>query len=467
MPETVAGFPYWEVSFDEHGNLARSAEVDALLAEMPGQALTDLFIFSHGWQNDRPTARALYTGFFAEMRDVLDRPATPMLRQATIGTVGVIWPSKRWADEPLPAPPRGGAASFRRPSPASANDADLVLDLKTVFTAPEQQQALDELARLLADRPSDPQALDRFQDLMRTLAGDTASSMAVNAPEDNGEAAGLLQDRPTNVFNRFATVAPRRRAGGAAGIGDVFSRLWDGAKEALRQLTYWQYKHRAGVIGKQGLGPLLDRLHDAQADLRIHLLGHSFGARLVSFALAGLPDHLTGADAAGRSESPIKSVTLLQGAFSHFSFADALPHDRDRSGALTDMDRRVDGPLLATHSVHDTAVGMLYALASIAGRDDAAAADDIFFRWGSIGHDGAQAVNAAAVRFGPVGERYPFTPGGFVNLNGDDVIKRMQPIEGAHGDIFHPEIAWATLAAAGIAGSPSGETPSPHGRGPG
>ena len=28
-----------------------------------------------------------------------------------------------------------------------------------------------------------------------------------------------------------------------------------GAKEALRQATYWQMKNRAGVVGKQGLGP--------------------------------------------------------------------------------------------------------------------------------------------------------------------------------------------------------------------
>jgi len=46
----------------------------------------------------------------------------------------------------------------------------------------------------------------------------------------------------------------------------------------------------------------------------VHLIGHSFGARLVSFALSGV-----GAPAA----SPVASLLLLQGAFSHWSFAHA------------------------------------------------------------------------------------------------------------------------------------------------
>ena len=45
-------------------------------------------------------------------------------------------------------------------------------------------------------------------------------------------------------------------------------------------------KNRAGTVGRVGLGPVLGRL---PAGVRAHLAGHSFGARLVSFALAGLP----------------------------------------------------------------------------------------------------------------------------------------------------------------------------------
>ena len=440
MASEIAGQPHWEIGFDEHGK-ATPAEVDALLAELPGKDLTDLFVFSHGWNNDFRQARRLYQLYFQQVPGLLDR-ARGALPAAKVGTLGVVWPSKRWADEPEPTGDGGGggAAGLGDAAAATAAPADdtaLVEDLKDVFEGDRQRQALDELARLLEERPEDPAALARFQTLMGELATEPDAGPA---GEDQGELA-LLDDDPEEVFGRFADAVPQTGEGGAAGIGDAFGRLWDGAKEALRQLTYFEMKKRAGVVGKQGLGPLLGRIHQADPELRIHLLGHSFGARLVSFALAGLPD------GAG---SPVKSLYLLQGAFSHFAFADALPMDRSRGGALKGMAARVDGPLVASFTVHDLAVGKLYPLAALSSRDDAAGLEDRLFRWGGIGHDGAQAVDATVAALGPVGTGYPFQKGRFVNLDGNAIVNRGGPPSGAHSDIFHPELVWAGLAAAGL-----------------
>src|SRR5579859_6299398 len=106
MPETMAGFPYWQVTFDEQGRPAPQAGVDTLLADLPGQTLTDLFIFSHGWNNDVPMARATYGRFFQTMRDVLQTPGLTFQRAGSIGTAGVIWPSMLWPDNG-PAPSGG------------------------------------------------------------------------------------------------------------------------------------------------------------------------------------------------------------------------------------------------------------------------------------------------------------------------------------------------------------------------
>jgi hypothetical protein len=435
MAGEIAGRPHWEVGFDERGN-PDQGEVAALLAELPGQDLTDLLVFSHGWNSDRGQARRLYQLYFQQVPGLLAQGGS----QARVGTLGVVWPSKRWADEPEPAGDLagGGAAGLGDAAPAAPPaDPALVEDLKDVFPGDDQRRALDELARLLAERPEDPAALARFQTLMGEL---TTTPDADPAGEDQGETA-LLEDTPEEVFGRFADAVPRTGEGGAAGLGDAFGRLWNGAKEALRQLTYVEMKKRAGVVGRQGLGPLLGRIHQADPEVRIHLLGHSFGARLVSFALAGLPDP---------ARSPVKSLYLLQGAFSHFAFADALPMDRSRGGALKGMATRVDGPLVASFSVHDMAVGKLYPLASLSSRDDAAGLEDRLFRWGGIGHDGAQAVEATVTTLGPVGTAYPFQRGRFVNLDGDAVINRGGPPAGAHSDIFHPELVWAGLAAAGL-----------------
>jgi hypothetical protein len=434
MAGEIAGRPHWEVGFDERGN-PDQGEVAALLAELPGEDLTDLLVFSHGWNSDRRQARRLYQLWFQQVPGLLAQGGS----QARVGTLGVVWPSKRWADEPEPAGELGGGAAGLGDTAAAAPPADpaLVEDLKDVFVGDDQRRALDELARLLAERPEDPAALARFQTLMGEL---TTTPDADPAGEDQGETA-LLEDDPEEVFGRFADAVPRTGEGGAAGLGDAFGRLWNGAKEALRQLTYFEMKKRAGVVGRQGLGPLLGRIAQADPEVRVHLLGHSFGARLVSFALAGLPDPAT---------SPVKSLYLLQGAFSHFAFADALPMDRARGGALKGMAARVDGPLVASFSVHDTAVGKLYPLASLSSRDDAAALEDRLFRWGGIGHDGAQAVEATVAALGPVGTAYPFRRGRFVNLDGNAVINRGGPPAGAHSDIFHPELVWAGLAAAGL-----------------
>ncbi|HEX8928350.1 MAG TPA: serine-threonine protein kinase [Actinomycetota bacterium] len=436
----IAGLPYWEIAFDERGR-PNAADADALTAGLPAQGVTDLMMFAHGWNNDRGQATTLYRRFFEQVPGLLPGGAAPGL-----GFAGVIWPSKRWADESIPGGGGGGAAGLAEAGPAPGDKA-LVADLADVFTAPEQRAALDELGELLATRPDDPAALARFQALMAELSREQD---ARQAGEDEGETA-LLTDEPQAVFGRFAQAVPAPAGaageGGAAGLGSAFSRLWNGAKEALRQLTYFEMKKRAGVVGQQGLGPLVGRLAATVPDLRVHLIGHSFGARLVSFSLAGLPDP-------GAGSSPVKSLLLIQGAFSHFAFADALPDDRRRGGALKGMVRRVDGPLATTFSVHDLAVGKLYPLASLSSHDDAAGVADALFRWGGMGHDGAQAVDATVADLGPVGSGYPFRPGRFVNLDGNGVVTAGPPPSGAHSDIFHPELVWAGLAAAGLAGSP-------------
>jgi hypothetical protein len=436
MAGEIAGMAHWELGFDEGGR-PDQGELDRLLAEVPARGVTDLLMFSHGWNSDRRQARRLYQLWFGQVPGLLGRAGA----SATgVGSVGVVWPAKRWADEPEPTAAGGGGAAGLEVAAAAADDPALVEDLKDAFPGEQRAQVLDELARLLTERPEDAAALARFQTLMGELAGEPD---AARASEDQGELA-LVEDEPEAVFGRFADAVPDTgEGGGAAGFGDSFGRLWKGAKEALRQLTYFEMKKRAGVVGKDGLGPVLGRLGAAAPELRVHLLGHSFGARLVSFALAGVPD---------AGASPVASLYLLQGAFSHFAFADALPTDPGRGGALKGMASRVGGPLVASFSVHDLAVGRLYPLASLSSREDAAAAEDALFRWGGIGHDGAQAVQAAEVELGPVGAAYRFQPGRFVNLNANAVVNRGGPPAGAHSDIFHPELVWAGLAAAGLVG---------------
>ena len=234
-------------------------------------------------------------------------------------------------------------------------------------------------------------------------------------PRTKGEAALLTAD-PNTVLTHAAAMAPAADDD-AQGIGNPFTALWSGAREVLRTMSYYEMKNRAGVVGTNGLGPLLASL----TGVRIHLIGHSFGARLVSYALSGLPGTATGA------ASPVKSLTLIQGAFSHFTFASTLPFDGSRGGGLAGLGRRVDGPLVATFTSADRAVGWWYPTASMLARQDSQADDDVLYRWGAMGHDGYQ-QNPAAVTMplAEAGKPYSFAPGTFYVLDANDVIKTMQ-----------------------------------------
>jgi len=136
------------------------------------------------------------------------------------------------------------------------------------------------------------------------------------------------------------------------------------------------------------------------------------------------------------------------------TFAPRLPFDNDRKGALAGILDRIDGPLTAVHSRHDGAVGTFYPLASMTAREDSAGIGDANSRWGGIGANGAQGVQARddAIRGAGPGNVYPFTAQRALNVDASDVVRTGGPPSGAHSDIVHPELTWIVLTAGRIVG---------------
>lgn len=458
MTDSIAGSPFWEIEFDVQGDPDPDRRA-TFVAEVPHRGVTDLFVFAHGWNNDPVTARRLYDGFFGLLAQQHAAHPGP----ATIGLAGVVWPAQRWSDEPIPdftptGPVLGGdggaaaavLADTGAPVTVAATlDAATLTQLTHLF--PEAADDLTRMAALLAGPVTDD-ALAEFHTRL------TAFTDRAGTADDDGESAAgkpaqrpdMLADDPATLFGRFrdalsATGADLGGAdlggGGTASLGDVLGRLWNGAKEALRTATYWEMKNRAGTIGRVGLGPLLGALAAAAPGLKIHLIGHSFGARLVSYTLAGLP----------AGASPVASLTLLEGAFSHFAFVPRMPFDPSRAGALAGMRSRVAGPLTVCFSSHDGAVGQFYPLASLAAGDDSAGAHNPLWRWGGMGADGAQNEDAELVGVQPSGSAYSFPADAILNVDASDVVTKGGPPSGAHSDIVHEELAWIVLTAAGLA----------------
>jgi hypothetical protein len=450
MDRLSAGEPVWALHFDERGALTQPSRTD-FLDEVARENVEDLFVISHGWNTSATSAHDLYTTMF------------PMIRQAAgthglgrLGFVGIHWPSLWFPATPATPPPRAGstqAGGALRPAAAGTaqvSGTEIAEHLLAGFTDPAQQATLREIGRLIDEGAAAAAAMSDTAkrahiERLHELLGSLAPPERGGEFEDVGETALLRSGDPVTAYQKTAEAFRTVPAGSTQGVGDWFRKAINGVKDGVRVLSYTTMKARAGDIGRDGLGPLLAALHDRSSTVRVHLVGHSFGARLVSFALDGV---------GSPADSPIASVVLLQAAFSHWSFAHAQDNPFGRAGALHTVADRVRGPLVATFSSFDWAVGIWYPKASFLARQDAAGVT-VAPRWGGLGAHGFQAV-------GPLEDRtmtddssatYKFQSGIFYRVNADGVINDVegQSFSGAHSDIRKVPVVQliVTAAAAG------------------
>ena len=401
----------------------------------------DVLVFVHGWNNDMDEARAWYGELAGHVRTVLSQRPPGGLGARRFVILGVLWPSKKFADRALIA---GGAAGMGG-AVADAELAGRLDELRDAFDAPDAEQRLKD-AKALVDRLEDsPKARDDFVDLVRgalpPTAGKDADDFAGQFWDEAGRDVLELLKAPVLVS------APGAGNGGATSVGDEgsaagFSLSLSGIKAAaerfLNLTTYYQMKDRAGLVGARGLNPLLRELRADRKDTRIHLVGHSFGGRLVTAATVGEP---------GDEPVGLDTVSLLQAAFSHFGFASHYEGDKDGFFRRMVTDDMVRGPVIITHSVHDTAVGYAYPLASRLAGQNAAGLGDAGDRFGGIGRNGAQKTpEAINLQLQEAGKEYAFASPSVINLNADKVISD-------HSDIRNEPLAFAVLSAVAARGT--------------
>jgi hypothetical protein len=444
-------YPFFQMQFTKDGAVFAPAEVDALLSIVTAaeNAPTDLLLMSHGWNNNMDEAKSLYSGLAAVIKPQID--ANPVLRDRRFVICGVLWPSKRFEDKDLIP---SGAASLDE---AVTTD-DLkrkVRDLRSLYAAADWPSAdktapadFDELEKLVDTVSDDPADQKQAVDLIRNLLPKDAASSddASDAFFDTSTSAlinrvGKPLNPPVISAGSGATaIDPFRSAatsglGGAAGFRDVLGGIKAGFMHLLNYATYYMMKARAGTVGVQGVEPLVRKLRGSRPNLRIHMIGHSFGCRVMAAAINSLPEN---------ENFRTDTVLLLQGAFSHNGFANKTD-DVDR-GAFRDIveKQKVRGPILITHTRNDKAVGIAYPIASRISGVTAAALGEANDKFGGLGSNGTQTKNSTPEGVPglllPVGEQYPFAesvkPSTPFNLKSDDFIK-------SHSDIKHPEVGFA------------------------
>lgn len=433
--DNIAGIPYSTAEFDKDGNrVGASPSVPA--------GTTDVVIMSHGWNNNRADAELLYRTLFTNLAAVA--PAASLGGRKLV-IVGVIWPSQKF-DELIAIAgknaPAGGAASLSDGTdPEGENKIKAGLErLKTLF--PEAATKLDAAKALVARLEDDPQARKEFVNTIRGLLDRSAANdedasdaffaadsealfkrLAVPASALEGE---LKARHAAASLDATDDAAPRPARGGAAGLTDFFSKIGSAATNLLNYTTYFTMKARAGTVGKKGVAPLVDEI--ATKVERVHLVGHSFGGRVVTAA------------AAGSQTKKLRTLMLLQAAFSHNGFSPTWPGFFQSVGA----DHRVDGPVLITYTKNDNAVGLAYPLASRINGDNAAAFGDENDQFGGIGRNGAQQMRAQDVVKAKLlaanGDYGALQPGKFYNLEATEFIS-------GHGEVHGREVAWALSRA--------------------
>lgn len=440
----IGGLPVFEVEFDKSGKLFSRTQLDELSAYIREQSTTDLILFAHGWNNDLADARDLYTRLLTQVGQVLSKNPPDGLVSRTFAAAVVLWPSKKFTDEDLI--PGGGAAAvgWHEMALVRTRLKDLMKEPvrlgKTAPTNAGKRKKITRAAALLKTIETNADSQEDFINLVRSLLSDKAAH--VDDGSKNFFAIPGLQ-LLKNLRENASVSAPSPSAGGAAGlttlgppggaaglIDDLGTSVEAGLRRFLNYTTYYQMKERAGVVGSTGVAQMLAKLRVIAPQLRLHLVGHSFGGRVVTAAT----------DTAGPA-TKVNSLTLLQAAYSHHGLAPKFDGKNDGFFRKVISGKKVTGPILATCTRNDHAVGIAYPLASRLSAVNSSALGDENDPYGGIGRNGAvKTPEANKATLQPAQQPYQFKAGTVFNLNADLVIME-------HSDICKPEVAWALLSA--------------------
>lgn len=342
--------PLYLIPFDKEGRCIGPKTLEHLLSAASTDRFTDLHIYSHGWNNVFREAVDLYTEFFTEyfalrqQANLEPGDYRPLL-------VGVIWPSTALVSDADEAPKF--AATVPAAERAKALETELIAmeqlaselrpeDISRFFELTDRERIghdeAIELANMLLpiierenqDREGMPQAVTA-EKLVRAWEEAAGGS----APGDGG--AGALPDEDEET-----AAAPAR----PAGIFDLLN-----PKNIVRTATVYQMKDRAGRVGAGGVGPMLHSLL-ANTDKRVHLAGHSYGAKVMLSALAlnDLP-------------RKVHSVLLLQPAVNAFCFAASIAEHNGQPGAYRLALTRSTQSILTTFSSHDSPLTTFFHIA--------------------------------------------------------------------------------------------------------
>ncbi|HEX3961473.1 MAG TPA: hypothetical protein VHZ03_33425 [Trebonia sp.] len=480
-----------------------------------GGGATDVWVASHGWQWDETTAQSHYGSWVDEMMVQGWADGAILRARAMDGAhksvrIAVHWPSLPFGDESSGSGVAGlltAQGHHRSPRDPFAGTFTAEARLKTPVLVDRYASriadtpcARDALRRILAAtsdfaKPGGPKRLrdghltdglkDAYQELYAESGLRPEGKMGPPG-HDHGpfDPASVISDWMDVQLTHAVQAEPPVPLRFLSDVGHEIEALWeelvhvleDDATKArdlllapVRVLSFWVMKNRARLVGETGVNQLLQGIRAAAPRVRLHLMGHSFGAIVVSAAISG---SITGRGMGNPLARPVNSVFLAQAAMSLWSYAEEVVLGEDKieeCGFYRPIldSRLIVGPLVTTRSRYDMANGAFFpigarlgspdtvaesiarikaALGGHGGEEDAAGRPE----YGAVGTfglrrtPGATTHNDIRVRPQPAHHPFPdyrFQPGHVYNADARRVIRHGPWPEGAHSDIVHPEIA--------------------------
>jgi hypothetical protein len=414
---TIEGFDVFPLTFDAEGKLESRQEFDALATR--ARDATDAIFVAHGFRNDEADATGLYTSFLQSFKGHLSRPEFTTVAARRFVVAGVYWPSKPFRE--TYQGPTTGTRALQNPAEAMAGVEAQIEELKD-GASKTQRVKLDKAAALLPDLAGDFEKQDAFVALVLSILD--------GSPADATEGLPQIRKKPGSELLARLNDAP---PDGTRGFGNFFGGIAGGVGTFLNLTKWYVMKERSGTVGAKGVAAAVRALHDECPTIKIHLVGHSLGGRLMASCTKALADA-----PALRPDS----VLLLEAAFSHYGFS--ADNGRGNPGFFRDViaKRVVKGPLLVTFSAQDTTVGNAYAIMSRLARDNTREIGDAADEFGGIGRNGAlKTTEVVTERLHAPGTAYAYRLDVINNLDGSGGLIK------DHSDVTNDAITYAFASA--------------------
>lgn len=432
---TTVEFPIAELAFGSDGAPADTGELTAIRMELADAGVTDLLVLCGGWADKDSELRALYDSFANVTGSAVRRDAA--LAAHTYGILRIVWPTRCWSDPQLNLQLKTLNAEERAHRNVAALEME-VTALRGAFTGHQADRHLLKVWQLIGNVAQSMAAQVSLVEHVRELV--RATDAYNPSPKQNEYASRrFLAMHPIRLLEAVSEIvgiengfrAPDPDAGFAA-ISTDRCDIYQGIRNLLRYALASQMRARAEAVGRVGLRESLLTLSRGLPQTRVHLIGHSFGARAI----------LTAVDAPADSDKLLrpKSISLLQPALGEDAFAPAEEGSEEGVFHSVLADGKVSGPILVSYSVSDEMARVPYDIArdiathSQPGKLDYPEPPRAMAQHGAA-QTGAHQISAVS-RVMPRWRR-----GMLVNLNGYGLIAN-------HLDVCKLEIAQTILSAA-------------------